>query len=60
MRVRKITLPVYFSIAILYLETVFHIYEFRSLSGSFFFVAMFSVMGGVLIGALIGKMKDLR
>ena len=58
MRVRKITMPVYFSIAILYLEMVFHIYEFRSLSGGFFFMTLFSVMGGVLIGALIGKMRE--
>ena len=58
MRVRKITMPVYFSIVILYLEMVFHIYEFRSLSGGFFFMTLFSVMGGVLIGALIGKMRE--
>lgn len=54
----SITLPTYFSLLLLYQETVFHIYEFRSLSGSFFFILLFSVMAGVLLGAAIGLFQE--
>lgn len=56
MKVRgiRLTLPVYFSILLVYLEAVFHIYEFKSLTGDFFLVILFSAMAGILIGAVSG------
>lgn len=56
MKVREIrlTLPVYFSLLLIYLEAVFHIYEFKSLAGDFLFVILFSVMAGILLGAVFG------
>ncbi|MDO4313160.1 MAG: sulfatase-like hydrolase/transferase [Eubacteriales bacterium] len=54
---RSITLPIYFSLLLIYLETVFHIYEFGSLTGAFFFVILFSVMAGVLLGAVAGEFR---
>ena len=52
------TLPVYFSLLLVYLETVFHIYEFRSLTGDFFFAVLFSVMAGILIGAVAELFRE--
>lgn len=50
----SITLPIYFSLLFIYLEVIFHVYEFRSLTGDFLFVILFSVMAGVLLGAVAG------
>lgn len=49
---KSMTLPVYFSLLLIYLEAIFHIYEFRALTGSFAFVVLFSVMAGVFLGAV--------
>ncbi len=48
---KSMTLPVYFSLLLIYLEAVFHIYEFKALSGSLFFIVLFSVMAGAFLGA---------
>lgn len=53
-----ITLPIYFSLLFLYLETMFHLYEFRSVTWTFLFVALFSVMFGSLLGVLVGFLKE--
>lgn len=53
-----ITLPIYFSLLFLYLETMFHLYEFRSMTWTFLFVALFSVMFGSLLGALVALLKE--
>lgn len=60
MRVHKISisLPVFFSLLLIYLEAVFHIYEFRTLTGGFFFTVLFSAMGGILLGAFAGLFKE--
>lgn len=55
---RSITLPVYFSLLLLYLEVVFHIYEFGAPTGGFFFTVLFSAMGGILLGAFVGLFKE--
>lgn len=55
---RSITLPVYFSLLLIYLEAIFHIYEFRALTGSFGFVVLFSVMAGIFLGAVAGLLRE--
>lgn len=47
-----ITLPVYFSLLLIYLEVVFHIYEFGSLTGACIFLLLFSIMAGVFLSAV--------
>lgn len=60
MRVDKISisLPVFLSLLLVYLEAIFHIYEFRTLTGEIFFTVLFSAMGGILLGAFAGQPFD--
>lgn len=44
----------YFTLLILYLETVFHLFMYRSLGADFIYMVLFSLMGGCLLGALTG------
>lgn len=55
---RSIILPVYFTILLVYLETVFHLYEFKSLTTDFIFVILFSGMVGMLLGAFAGLLPE--
>lgn len=55
---QSITLPVYFSLLLIYLEVVFHIYEFGSLTGACIFLLLFSVMAGVFLGALVELLPE--
>lgn len=60
MRVDKISisLPLFLSLLLVYLEAIFHIYEFRTLTGEIFFTVLFSAMGGILLGAFAGQPFD--
>ena len=60
MRAHKISisLPVFFSLLLVYLEAVFHIYEFGALTGGFFFTVLFSAMGGIFLGAFAGLFRE--
>lgn len=58
MRVDKISisLPVFLSLLLVYLEAIFHIYEFRTLTGEIFFTVLFSAMGE----SFLVRLRDSR
>lgn len=59
MRVDKISisLPLFLSLLLVYLEAIFHIYEFRTLTGEIFFTVLFSAMGGE---SFLVRLRDSR
>lgn len=54
----KLTLPVFFSLLLVYLEFSFHIFMFHSIDMNLLYILLFSVMGGCLLGVILSLCKE--
>ena len=55
---KPLSLPVFFTLVILYLEMTFHLLMFHTLCGNFFYLLLFSSMFGCIIGGICSMFSE--
>ena len=54
----KLTLPVFFSCLLVYLEVFFHIFMFHSIDMNILYILLFAIMGGCFLGVILSLFRE--